>query len=218
MSETTHIKRYNHRIHPCLPKKKEELLKHLVELHQGKSILLISSANSLTSEVQEKNMTITSDAALKELGDRQWDILISYDLPDSLDIYNVRLSHAKDMAVIISDGKQQQELYNIETGMGKNLSREIIKGFEIEAPKSEYVSTDEDGKHKFSGKTKDRNHRFDGTPRTEAEKRHKAPKKPRKSVTIKEERPKQENSEMFEAIKKASEKTEALKKETAKKE
>lgn len=191
MSEITHnIKRHNHRIHPCMSKQKEELLKHLVELHQGKSILLISSANTATSEIADKNMTISHDAGLDDLGERQWDIVISYDLPQDPQTYQKRLTKALTMAVIIDDGKQQQELYDIETLQGKNLSRDVIKGFEPTPKVSTYIGDDENGKAKFSGKTKDRNHRYDGTPKTNQEKQASGKKRPKRSVTVKSIKPK----------------------------
>lgn len=51
---------------------------------------------------------------------------------------------------------------------------------------SRYLGDDEKGKPMFSGKTNDRNHRYDGTPKTEQEKRDNPRKKrTKKSITVK---------------------------------
>ncbi len=132
------IKRHNHRIHPCETSKKQELLKHLTTLYPNQSILIISSANAGTSEIEEQKITLSNDSSLKELGDRQWDILISFDLPVKPEDYLTRFACAKEMALILMDTKEQALLYSIEKLLGKNIKQEIIKGFE---PKTEIKKT-----------------------------------------------------------------------------
>lgn len=127
------VKRHNHRIHPCETSKKQELLKHLTTLHSDKSVLIISSANSGTTEIEDKKITLSNDLSLQELADRQWDILISFDLPAKAEDYLTRFSRAKEMALILFDDKEQTLLYPIEKLLGKNIKQEIIKGFEPKA-------------------------------------------------------------------------------------
>ncbi|WP_345977695.1 hypothetical protein [Sulfurimonas sp. HSL3-7] len=50
-----------------------------------------------------------------------------------------------------------------------------------ERKESKYLGKDENGKPIFSGKTRERNHRYDGTPRSEEEKRASGRAKPHKS-------------------------------------
>jgi len=131
---TTTIKRHNHRIHPCEASRKQELLKHLSTLYSDRSILIISSANTGTTEIEDQKITLSNDASLTELQDRQWDILISFDLPAKAEEYLKRFERAKEMALILMDEKEQALLYAIEKLLGKNIKQEIIKGFE---PKTE---------------------------------------------------------------------------------
>ncbi len=132
------VKRHNHRIHPCETSKKQELLKHLTTLYSEKSVLIISSANSGTTEIEDKNITLSNDDSLQELKDRQWDILISFDLPANAEDYLTRFARAKEMALILFDDKEQTRLYPIEKLLGKNIMQEVIKGFErkVEAKKA----------------------------------------------------------------------------------
>lgn len=53
---------------------------------------------------------------------------------------------------------------------------------------NKYLGKDENGKAKFSGKTGDRNHRYDGTPR----KKYDAPKAGGKRISIKARKPKED--------------------------
>lgn len=56
---------------------------------------------------------------------------------------------------------------------------------------NEFLGKDENGKAKFSGKSGDRNHRHDGTPKE----RFDAPKKVGKKISIKARKPKEESSD-----------------------
>ncbi len=127
---TTTIKRHNHRIHPCEASKKQELLKHLSTLYSDKSILIVSAANNGLKEIEDQMITLSDDASLKEIEARQWDILISFDLPAKAEDYLTRLACAKEMALILMDQKEQALLYAIEKLLGKNIKQELIQGFE----------------------------------------------------------------------------------------
>jgi len=128
------IKRHNHRVHSCEKSRKQELLQHLITLYTGKSILVISDANTSTTEIEDKNLTLSNDNELAKMDKRQWDILISFDLPKVSENYMIRLAHTKEMALILNDEKEETRLYPIETLIGKNLPREIIAGFEPKVP------------------------------------------------------------------------------------
>jgi len=225
-TNTITIKRYNHRMHPCTTEQKKDLLKYLVELYAHKSILIVSDANTTVTDLEDKNMTLCDDDGLQTMEKRQWDVVISFDLPAVADDYLARVSHAKEMALVIADEKEQEKLFLIETAIGKNLTRDIIEAFakkeEVKSPTannekddkrwdmpkkgprksydkkpaypndtkkkfdSHYIGDDKDGKPQFTGKTNDRNHRYDGTPKTEQEKRDNPKnKRAKKSITVK---------------------------------
>lgn len=236
------IKRQNHRIHPCEASRKSELLHYLIENYPSKSILLITAHDVSAIKLPSKNtnMTIIQDNNLSSLSD-QFDVVISYDLPEKAIVYMARLAKAKEYALIILDEGDQSYLYGIELLNGRTILQEIIKGFEpsfgIEAEnqqkaeakarrsereardatepknrdqksrrdtrperkfddksrtdrrpargeddgfsakkqqgsKPRFIGKDENGKPIFEGKTRERNHYIDGTPRTEEEKRN----------------------------------------------
>jgi hypothetical protein len=130
----TSIKRHNHRVHACEKSRKQELLQHLITLYAGKSILVVSSANTTTTQIEDKNLTLSNDDELAKMDKCQWDVLISFDLPKVSQDYLARLEHTNEIALIMIDANEQTLLYPIETLVGKNLPREIIPGFEIKAP------------------------------------------------------------------------------------
>lgn len=123
------IKRHNHRAHTCQTAQKQDLLKHLTTLHEGKSILIISSANKKITIIEDKNLTLCDDAGLKDLEQKSFDILISFDLPSNAADYLERVPFAKEMALILVDEKEETALYQIELLLGKVVTREAIKGF-----------------------------------------------------------------------------------------
>ena len=130
MSETKiSIKRHNHRVHTCQTAQKQDLLKHLTTLHEGKSILIISSANKKTTIIEDKNLTLCDDAGLKNLEQKSFDIVISFDLPTNAADYFERVPFAKEMALLLVDEKEETALYQIELLLGKVISREAIDGF-----------------------------------------------------------------------------------------
>jgi len=188
------IKRHNHRVHSCEKARKQELLQHLITLYTGKSILVISAANTTTTEIEDKNLTLSNDAELAKMDKRQWDVLISFDMPKVSEEYMSRLSHTQEIALILISEKEETLLYPIETLVGKNLPREIIPGFEPKTatvkpaapykpaphrPTESQKRAELEEKEKENKKKEDfrdkkpsqRNHRYDGTIRNESEKR-----------------------------------------------
>ncbi len=135
MSPTTIlIKRKNHRVHPCKSDKKEELLNLLISRNPEQNILIITANDPQAIQNVEKanNVIIKSDIALADCKELMCDILISVDLPQSVDAYMVRLSHATKEALILLDAQEQKQLYPIETAMGRTIQEEIISGFETD--------------------------------------------------------------------------------------
>ena len=227
-SSTPSVKRQNHRVHPCLPERKPELLNTLLRQNEKLNILVVAVDNpeAVACAATQDNVTVTSDIALAETPQLQCDLLISYDLPESAEAYMARLSHAKTHALILLDPKEQKSLYPIERLLGRTLVQEIIDGFDPEpviSPKEEtkafkprdggrerkrdeksgrndrrsprkpgtsgskeknssdrwakkerepsrYLGKDENGKPLFSGKTGERNHKYDGTPKDGSDK------------------------------------------------
>ncbi len=183
----TSIKRHNHRVHACEKSRKQELLQHLITLYAGKSILVISAANTTTTQIEEKNLTLSNDDELAKMDQRQWDVLISFDLPKVSQDYLTRLEHTKEIALIMIDEKEQTLLYPIETLVGKNLPREVIPGFEVKTsavkreankPAPHRPTASQQREEQKKAKPSQRNHRYDGTVRSEDEKRKDFGKKP----------------------------------------
>jgi len=131
MSYKNSIKRHNHKVHPCDLLRKQNLLKHLIELHENKKILVLSKANSTTTEIKDKNLTLSNDAELCNLEEGSFDILISFDLPSDADTYMKRLAYTNTLALILVTDAEESKLYPIETLLGKNLPREMVKGYEV---------------------------------------------------------------------------------------
>ena len=76
-------------------------------------------------------------------------------------------SYIKDREAA-KDLKERQE-YNIKNQEERDEKRK--KAWAKQKKESKYLGTDEDGKAMFSGKTGERNHRYDGTARSDEEKR-----------------------------------------------
>ena len=131
MSYTNSIKRHNHKVHGCTTERKPILLKHLIDFHENKKILVLSKANTSTVEIADKNLTLSNDAGLQEMKEGSFDMIISYDLPLEADTYMKRLAYAKSMALILVTDAEESQLYPIETLLGKNLPREAVQGFEV---------------------------------------------------------------------------------------
>jgi hypothetical protein len=128
---SSEVQRKNHRIHPCNAQRKNELLDFLIAQHPEKKILIATAnSESLSGLSLTKNITIVADADMKASEKNQYDILISYDLPEKAIIYMTRFAHAREMALILLGLEDQKNLYGIETLLGRTIIQEIIKGFE----------------------------------------------------------------------------------------
>lgn len=188
MSSTYSIKRHNHKVHPCEAFTKENLLKHLISFYENKTILVLSKANTTTTEIEDKNLTLSNDAELSKMNDRKWDVLISFDLPKSAEEYMKRLPFTKTMALLLVTAKEESLLYPIETILGKNLPREMVPGFEVrkvetkvfkehrptqsqKRSEEEEKAKEREKKERYAKEDSQRNHKFDGTTRSEEEKR-----------------------------------------------
>lgn len=125
------IKRHNHRIHPCDADQKHALLEHLVTEHAGKTLLIVTAENaeSLASAFSQEDITVCSDNDLEKLPKQDYDLLISYDLPDDANVYMTRLSYVKTHARILLDEQNRQKLYAIERLLGRSLLQEPLEGF-----------------------------------------------------------------------------------------
>jgi len=193
------IKANNHRIHPVSPAKKAQLVSFLLEQNPELSILLcVSEKSLLPQELQEnQNFTLLLDSELETIADKSYAFVISYDLPADSQLYIQRVSKASQKAVLLLDTNEQNKLYPLETLLGRTIKQEPIEGFTEESkvvPKKEYkakeetrasaapkkynkdkkqnkyLGKDENGKAIFSGKSGERNHRYDGTPKDKSTK------------------------------------------------
>jgi ATP-dependent RNA helicase RhlE len=126
---SSQIQRKNHKIHPCNSEKKDQLLNLLISQFPNKNILIIST-NKTPSIAPSATLTLITDNEMKGDQKDQYDILISYDLPQKALTYMTRFAHAKEMALILLDNEDQKYLYGIETLLGRTITQESITGFE----------------------------------------------------------------------------------------
>jgi ATP-dependent RNA helicase RhlE len=136
MSSTTlSVKRQNHRVHPCAPERKPELLNVLLARHAGEKVLIVTAGEPQTlQEFAGETVTVTDDRQLEALPQEPYDLLVSYDLPANAADYLMRLARVKTSAAILLDPAEQSRLYPIETLLGRTLMQETIAGFEPETP------------------------------------------------------------------------------------
>ena len=135
MSST--IKRQNHRIHPCNTEQKNALIQFLIQQHNGKNILIVTSneVEGLADLANTKNITLLSDAELAKSPDLRCDVLISYDLPEKAILYMSRFARAGEYALILldtEDQKAQKYVSRHQYSLAKfNLSKaQIVHDFE----------------------------------------------------------------------------------------
>lgn len=276
------IKHNKHRIHPCPNEKKLALLNMLLSQNSGLSIVVALSDNSLLTKeaITDANVSVLSDEELAGMPELRCELLISYDLPQSAELYIARVTKTTDSAIVLLDISEQNNLYPIETLLGRVIRQEVVTGFEypeqpkmkiapkpslkpksdarrverkpfdkpkydkkpfdkqkserpkrdgekserkpfdkpkydkkpfekskyakpkkegetseskpFEKPKqnkkpNKFLGKDENGKAKFSGKSGERNHRYDGKPKESIE----APKKEGRKISIKALKPKE---------------------------
>lgn len=278
------IKHNKHRIHPCPNEKKLALLNMLLSQNSGLSIVVALSDNSLLTKeaITDANVSVLSDEELAGMPELRCELLISYDLPQSAELYIARVTKTTDSAIVLLDISEQNNLYPIETLLGRVIRQEVVTGFEypeqpkmkiapkpslkpksdarrverkpfdkpkydkkpfdkqkserpkrdgekserkpfdkpkydkkpfekskyakpkkegetseskpFEKPKqnkkpNKFLGKDENGKAKFSGKSGERNHRYDGKPKESVE----APKKEGRKISIKALKPKEDS-------------------------
>jgi len=126
------IKHNKHRIHPCPNEKKLALLNMLLSQNSGLSIVVALSDNSLLTKeaITEPNVSVLSDEELAGVPELKCELLISYDLPQSAELYISRLAKTTDSAIALLDISEQNNLYPIETLLGRVIRQEIVTGFE----------------------------------------------------------------------------------------
>lgn len=132
------IKHNKHRIHPCPNEKKLALLNMLLSQNSGLSIVVALSDNSLLTKeaITDANVSVLSDEELAGVPELKCELIISYDLPQSAELYISRLSKTTDSAIVLLDISEQNNLYPIETLLGRVIRQEVVTGFEYpEQPK-----------------------------------------------------------------------------------
>ncbi len=126
------IKHNKHRIHPCPSEKKLALLDMLIAQNSTLKIVIALSDNDLLTKeaITMPNVTVLSDEELAGLPELKCELLISYDLPQTAELYIARLAKTTDSAIVLLDRSEQNNLYPIETLLGRVIRQEIVVGFE----------------------------------------------------------------------------------------
>lgn len=205
-------KRRNHRLLHCAAEHKNTLLARLIAEHEGKRILVLSAGDPQDISAAA-SVTVVADAALDTVENGTFELLISFDLPETPQVYIDRLAKTSELALILFGLEDRPHLYGIETLLGRIIIQENLPEFAPVAPSkpktehpqerkrkprpdagkgrrdfkkedrppkkhddgkpqgkrpakgvSRYLGRDENGKPIFSGKTGERNHRYDGKP------------------------------------------------------
>lgn len=177
MAPSLNIKRQNHRIHLCANERKSDMLELLFKQYPDRPLLLMTSGpvEEITLPEIPANVTIKTDETLEASDQNSYDVLISYDLPEKALSYIKRLTTTKDIALILLSESDQPKQYPIEMLLGRTIMEEKVAGFETPQAsttleKSKDIRPPKKGMSK-PRRTSQRNHRYDGTPRTEEEKR-----------------------------------------------
>ena len=152
-STATTLKRHNHRVHPCKPEQKQELLNVLLQKNSDKTILVVTSNGAIDHVNDFKNVTIVSDEDLEKSSDLTCELMISYNLPQKAILYMARIARSSEFAIILLDSEEQSLLYPIETLLGRTIMQETIQGFETiiqkaEPLKKEYKPRDDKREYK----------------------------------------------------------------------
>ncbi len=205
-SNTSGLKRHNHIVHPCKDDAKTALLQHLIAQNSKQSIYVITNdTEALKKLLPQENVSLYSDEALENSKDLHCDLLISYELPLSAETYLKRIEHTTKALILLAE-TEHKKLYPIETLLKRALKQEQVEGFEVtkevaqkssektfkkKKPASKYLGKDENGKAIFSAKSGERNHRYDGTPKSDREKVSSKRRKGKK-ISIKAMKPKKE--------------------------
>ncbi len=178
----------------------EQDLTELDEQLDADNVTCKSDSELLENPKVKCDMIISLDLAkdpqsyLKRLNQTKTYALLLADDKDQQDLYDIETlmkrtltkeviadfepaSYIKDREAA-KDLKERQE-YNIKNQEERDEKRK--KAWDKQKKESKYLGKDENGKPIFSGKTNDRNHGYDGTPKTEEEKRENPRYKAKKS-------------------------------------
>lgn len=126
------LKRRNHRLLHCTAPQKNSLLARLVSEHESKRILVITAGDPDYVTLPE-NVTLLTDATLGEAENGAFDLLISFDLPETPQAYLDRLEKAAELALILLGEADRPHLYGIETRLGRTIIQESIPEFAPQA-------------------------------------------------------------------------------------
>jgi hypothetical protein len=192
-------------------KKIELLNKLICENSNSDILIVCSKNLQLIKEqLNNQDIKIIEDKDLVKNEDIKCEMLISYDMPIKAIVYMARISKATQSAVLLLDSDEQKDLYHIETLLGRAIKQEILEDFRYEIKQNnektqerkihkttlqkktkqdfskkkntnKFLGYDENGKAKFSGKSGERNHRYDGAPKD----KNTSPKKTGRKISIK---------------------------------
>jgi superfamily II DNA/RNA helicase len=96
---------------------------------------MVVSSNNLDiikEALKNKNILVKNDEEIMKIPELTCDLIISYDLPQTAATYLQRVVRATQKALILLDSYEQNNLYPIETMLGRTIKQEIISGFEPE--------------------------------------------------------------------------------------
>lgn len=229
---TLKIKQNNHCVYPCTQAQKIELIQKTIEENKGLNIVIACSkdATTIKNALQNESVTVVEDKEFV-MSDKEYDMLISYDMPIKALIYPARVAKVTKKAVLLVEESDQSMLHSIEMLLGRSIRQDVIEGFghvqeekvtpsypkklskekikevakqryesQVKPPEekeerkssptpeqwqkkkkapNKFLGYDDNGKAKFSGKSGERNHRFDGKPKDDY-----APRKIGKKINI----------------------------------
>ncbi len=131
---------------------------------------------------------------IKRLGQAESYALLLADDKEQQELYKIETLLKRTLAKEVISGfepvsftKDRQAAKDLKERQANNIKNQEerdekrARAKAKEKKESKYIGKDENGKPIFSGKTNDRNHRYDGTPKSEDEKRESGRSKPHKS-------------------------------------
>ncbi|MBD3824924.1 MAG: hypothetical protein IE916_10525 [Epsilonproteobacteria bacterium] len=128
-TQTPIIKRHNHAAYRCLATQKASLLTHLLDEHKDKRVAVVGAPK----EYRLSGVTYIEDEDLATAP--RVDLIISYTLPATPELYMARLDHTDLLAFILLDESDNSLLYEIERQLGKAIRQEQLEGFGSEQKK-----------------------------------------------------------------------------------
>lgn len=182
MSFTPTIKHANHRIYQVTQEKKKALIELLLAQNSDAAVLIVAQEKLpfLAENFSHAKLSLSEDGMLESLSPN-YDIVISYDLPNEAQTYFRRLSLAKEKAFALLDAHEQNGLYQIEILLGRAIKQESLQGFGYpikEEVKKEHKPREERSKQKSDHKKPYEKKSFDKTERPKRDGDFKREKKP----------------------------------------